>query len=179
MATNEQTTSEADERAFTIDVARDAVLMGRTDDAIRILSQVMDQADAERGVAAMVYDHLRSTTPKSQPLVGDILCCSWGYEQTNIDYYQVVAVTKASVKIREIASQHVGGGTGYDLVAPVRDRFMEGNIPGTNKRWEGRSITKRFTVSDHYGYCCRVTDHSHAYLWDGKADHATAAGYGH
>lgn len=179
MATNEQTTNEADERAFAIGVARDAVLMGRTEDAIRILSQVMDAEDAQRGVAAMAYDHLRETTPKSQPLVGDILCCSWGYDQTNIDYYQVVAVTKASVKIREIAAQRVGGGTGYDEVAPVRDRFVEGNIPGSNKRWEGKPITKRFRVCNHFGYSCNISDHSSAYLWNGKPDHATAAGYGH
>jgi len=38
--------------------------------------------------------------------VGDVLRCSWGYEQTNIDYYQVVRlVGKQSVEIQEIASE--------------------------------------------------------------------------
>ncbi|MHB1701722.1 MAG: hypothetical protein ACYCSN_16645 [Acidobacteriaceae bacterium] len=38
--------------------------------------------------------------------VGDVLMASWGYEQTNIDFYQVTARTgKRSVTLREIASQ--------------------------------------------------------------------------
>ena len=37
--------------------------------------------------------------------VGDILYNSWGYDQTNIDFYQVVEVGAKSVKIREIGSE--------------------------------------------------------------------------
>lgn len=35
--------------------------------------------------------------------VGDILYHSWGWEQTNIDYYQIIKVTKASIVLREIS----------------------------------------------------------------------------
>ncbi|MDG3066867.1 hypothetical protein ACFQ4M_19745 [Thauera mechernichensis] len=36
--------------------------------------------------------------------VGDILRCMWGYEQTNIDYYEVTAlIGKHTVEIREVA----------------------------------------------------------------------------
>lgn len=38
--------------------------------------------------------------------VGDILRCSWGYDQTNIDYYEVVSLNgETMVTIREIAAQ--------------------------------------------------------------------------
>ncbi|MEZ5651867.1 MAG: hypothetical protein R3E87_15120 [Burkholderiaceae bacterium] len=38
--------------------------------------------------------------------VGDVLRCSWGYEQTNVDFYEVVAlVGKSMVEIRAIASE--------------------------------------------------------------------------
>ena len=33
---------------------------------------------------------------------GDTFYNTWGWEQTNIDFYQVVATTKKTVKIREI-----------------------------------------------------------------------------
>lgn len=37
--------------------------------------------------------------------VGDVLCASWGYEQTNVDFYQVVElIGDKSVKVRKIAS---------------------------------------------------------------------------
>lgn len=35
--------------------------------------------------------------------VGDIFRCSWGYDQTNIDFYQVTRVIGAMVEVREIA----------------------------------------------------------------------------
>lgn len=57
--------------------------------------------------------------------VGDVLYASWGYDQTNIDFYQVVEVVSGrSVKIRAIcseASQEVGFMTNY--VVPVVDGF--------------------------------------------------------
>ena len=37
--------------------------------------------------------------------ISDIFYNSWGWEQTNIDFYQVVAVTKKTVKIRQV-NQH-------------------------------------------------------------------------
>ena len=35
--------------------------------------------------------------------VGDILYISWGYEQTNLDFFKVVAVTEKSIRIVEIS----------------------------------------------------------------------------
>jgi hypothetical protein len=50
--------------------------------------------------------------------VGDIFVCSWGYDQTNIDYYKVMEVKNKSVVIAGIGQErdesvkmefHVGG----------------------------------------------------------------------
>lgn len=35
--------------------------------------------------------------------VGDILYISWGYEQTNLDFFQVVAATEKSIRIVEVS----------------------------------------------------------------------------
>lgn len=36
--------------------------------------------------------------------VGDLFCASWGWEQTNVDFFQVVAlVGKSSVRVRQVA----------------------------------------------------------------------------
>lgn len=37
--------------------------------------------------------------------VGDIFRCLWGYDQTNIDYYEIVKVCGKAVEVLEIASQ--------------------------------------------------------------------------
>lgn len=57
--------------------------------------------------------------------VGQILYDSWGYEQTNIDFYQIVEVAEKSIKIRAISGEMVSHDTGGDSgkVKPVADSF--------------------------------------------------------
>jgi hypothetical protein len=59
--------------------------------------------------------------------VGDILINSWGWEQTNIDAYQVVKATGKSVTIRQIATASVANHNTVhamtDTVVPVPDDF--------------------------------------------------------
>lgn len=57
---------------------------------------------------------------------GDIYVASWGWEQTNVDAYQVVAKKGASVVLREIALESIEGSEGFmsDRVRPVKDAFI-------------------------------------------------------
>ncbi len=57
--------------------------------------------------------------------VGQVLYDSWGYEQTNIDFYQVVEVSEKSIKIRSIAGELVPSSHGHDYgkTRPVVDSF--------------------------------------------------------
>ena len=61
--------------------------------------------------------------------VGDIIYNSWGYEQTNIEFYQVIKVTAKCIKVREIAQDMVEGsmyshGMAWNVV-PCKDEFTE------------------------------------------------------
>jgi len=95
--------------------------------------------------------------------VGDIFVASWGYDQTNVDAYQVVARKgKVSVVIREIGYKTVYK-TGEDLrgidcdrIMPVKDQFLE----------ISPEISKRLV-----GNCIRISDVETAWLWDGKSDY--------
>ena len=56
--------------------------------------------------------------------VGDLLNYSWGYDQTNQEFAQIVAVGARSVTIREIAGHSIRAtGSMSDVVAPVKDHF--------------------------------------------------------
>lgn len=57
---------------------------------------------------------------------GDIIYNSWGYDQTNIDFYQITRVTDASIFIRAIASKIAGEKTGAmcAYVKPDRDNYI-------------------------------------------------------
>lgn len=61
------------------------------------------------------------TTSMQRRQVGDILVSLWGYERTNVNFYQVVAViSKATISIRRIGSERLDG----DRVVPMRDEFL-------------------------------------------------------
>lgn len=110
------------------------------------------------------------TEPASTSAVkkGDIFVCSWGYDQTNIDFYEVVAVSKTgkSVKIDRMTKERVGQTEGRyeDRVIPVA---TTGEV---ETRKIGRGYKGLPEINTKYGY---------ATLWDGKPQNQTASGYGH
>lgn len=57
--------------------------------------------------------------------IGDIFRMSWGYDQTNVDYFQVVGLTPKGVVVREIDHEKVEGTEGFmcSKVRPVPNKF--------------------------------------------------------
>lgn len=60
--------------------------------------------------------------------VGEIFYDSWGYDQTNIDFYQIIEVKSRSVVIREIGGESVPGRSqgvhgDYGYIRPKKDLF--------------------------------------------------------
>lgn len=144
------------EKSPVLGIAYDMVAAGR------IMEATMALAD-ELGLAAALCE--LACRP---PAVGDIMECSWGYDQTNIDYYEVVKTTASSVWLKKLTKKVVGGGTGYDTVAPV---------PGSDA---GKPVKMaRWSKSPYFGYAAKVSDFGTAFLWSGKPATETAAGYGH
>ena len=82
----------------------------------------IDQIKEERKIARAVAKAAALESVKE----GDIYVASWGWEQTNVDAYQVVAKKGATVTLREIAVASVYGSEGFmsDRVVPVKDEFI-------------------------------------------------------
>ncbi|HVJ35173.1 MAG TPA: hypothetical protein VND94_18830 [Terriglobia bacterium] len=56
--------------------------------------------------------------------VDDVLRCSWGYEQTNIDYYQVTRICgRQTIEIRSIAADRVETSNMQGNCWPIPDAF--------------------------------------------------------
>ena len=94
---------------------------------------------------------------------GDILSSSWGYDQTNIDFYEVVDVLAKSVVVRKIGEKVVKSSPGSDYVVPAPGKFI------------GPAMRKRAT-KDNY---VRIDSVSSASPWNGKPLYQTAIGWGH
>ena len=95
--------------------------------------------------------------------VGDILVSSWGYDQTNIDYYQVIERTAKMATIQKICKEFLDSGyPSEDKVIPLKDSFV------------GKPKKKKIGT-----YGITLSSYETASLWDGKPDYETAFGWGH
>lgn len=80
--------------------------------------------------------------------VGDIFYTSWGYEQTNLDFYQVVGlVGKVTVKLRKIAKDTTEQfrDAGYAVALPgefVKDEIIRVQMRGGRGSIDGHILTK-------------------------------------
>jgi hypothetical protein len=95
--------------------------------------------------------------------VGDFLYTSWGYDQTNVDYYQVIKVIGKMVEIREVAKKTVRSSPPQDYVAPIKNKFV------------GPKMRKKVGMGDSV----RIESYAHATPWDGKPKYQTSFGWGH
>lgn len=105
----------------------------------------------------MTGDGRRTASPSPADLgvaVGDVFVLSWGYDQTNVDFWEVVRLTGAGVEVRHLETVVVEEGNGTDLVEPgfpfgtgkvVRLREDAGTayiaIRGDwARKWDGRPV---------------------------------------
>jgi hypothetical protein len=107
--------------------------------------------------------------------VGDIFVSSWGYDQTNIDFFEVVRLTGASVVVRPIGKDRIEmNGPGGNKVMPRKGAFT------------GQEMTKRISGvgpnGDDRGFnrpAFSVNSYATAFLWDGQPEYETDSQFGH
>ena len=105
-----------------------------------------------------------ATATATRPAIGTALYCSWGYDQTNVDFYEVTAhIGKATIEIRPIGQALASAGRGSDSVTPQFGNFTGEPMRKRMNKWGGLTMTT----------------YSNAYPWDGTPKHQTASGWGH
>lgn len=95
--------------------------------------------------------------------VGDVLYGSWGYDQTNIDYFQITGATKKSVTLKQICGD-VEEYTSWASanVSAVKDSFLEGGK-------EYKKIPQCYLGSDDSPqWYINSPIYGTLYPWDGK-----------
>ena len=102
-----------------------------------------------------IKDNLKEVVQSNPVKVNDIFYTSWGYDQTNIDFYMVVEVLKSSVKVVSIGEDRTYTGT------------MQGTcVPNLNHRSD-KILTKRINVINNKP-SFKVASYAHAYPWNGQ-----------
>ena len=107
------------------------------------------------------------------PKVGDILYSSWGYDQTNIEFFKVVKVSEFSVWIQKVGSKVVEvTGWAHQNVAPTDSSEYEVRVSDFDEPavYETRSYAIRRHKIQAYGngYGVSLNSYASAWLWDGK-----------
>lgn len=113
--------------------------------------------------------------------VGDIFYNSWGYDQTNIDYYKVVRLTPAGVEIVPIGKKYVQrNGPGGDQVVPDPDSIRDyDTITGIERGGKGSKVCRIKGDGGRYGPYIVLNDRHSATRWNGRPDYQTDSMFGH
>lgn len=92
---------------------------------------------------------------------GDILVSSWGYEQTNIDFYEVVKATEKTATLVELKSRR------------EMDGYMRYHAMPILGSAHGKPFRRRILDCGEVP-ACRISSYEFARLWDGRPKLGTA-----
>lgn len=118
--------------------------------------KIAEHAESQRASARYRVERKAARQVPAKLNVGDILVSSWGYDQTNVDFYQVTATIGArTVELRPIGAESEETGFMSGKCSAVKDQFTgpafrarvshgdSVNVGDSYKRsaspWDGRS----------------------------------------
>lgn len=111
--------------------------------------------------------------------VGDIYRTSWGYDQTNVEFFEVVEVRGKYAILREIACAVGEQGGPSERVVPQSGAFLEPRYAGDDQGLPIRRLIQEGRI--------KISDVRTAWPWGkrvagvvvGESCHRTGFGYGH
>lgn len=116
----------------------------------------------------------------SKPQVGQFLCASWGYEQTNVQFYKVVRVSESSVWVQEWENK-VDEVVGWlsEKVVPgdkpksfVQHNYVDGQHSDGHADCETVVAPVECKRVSKYGGV-KFSNYKSAWVWDGKPEYAS------
>ena len=92
--------------------------------------------------------------------VNDVFHSSWGYEQTNVQFFQVLSVKKQTVELIEIGYETVPGSEGHDCcnVKPVKNSFLK-----DSKIFKKRITNPNWIKIDDVRSASKITDENRSF----------------
>ncbi len=130
-------------------------VQGRVDRKVKDDARELDHAVRYSGITPHVSEKME---------LGAILVSSWGYEQTNVDFYVVVEMTAKMVKLLPLHKK-TRQEDGYCSMAGTTTATKEINFRG--------EILKKKIQNGGYseGGYVKIESYAYAKLWDGKKEY--------
>lgn len=105
----------------------------RQDYVRRKIEQIKEQIKDRKA-----YKEKKQNAISENPFkVGEVLYQSWGYDQTNIDFFEIIEVLPKSVRIRKIGQNTVVGSNGFmcENVTPAHGCYIGEEMTKPIKAW--------------------------------------------
>jgi hypothetical protein len=99
-----------------------------------------------------------TTTQTTSPKLNDILVSSWGYDQTNIDFYKVIKVNGSFITLQPLDNK----------IVERLNEMAEKVVPSQHNHPYKKIIRKKFKPSNYKGYCVKIESYEFAYPYDGQ-----------
>lgn len=106
-------------------------------------------------------------------IAGAILESSWGYDQTNIDYFRIVKRTPSNLFLIPLNSVSIDQG-GMRGTSRPGEPMKAGDYVSCVGTWDGKPIRRKLCRRDGKAIGCSIIKHGWANLWDGTESHWTA-----
>ena len=153
-------------RFSSIDEMMDRIYKS-VDNQIRIENEKIEKKEAQK----KVMDTFKASDYFS---VGDVIVNTWGWEQTNVDFYQVVDVLNKKIRVKEIGAKIVENsmyshGMACELV-PAKDSFVEKGRKTEYLLSLKADIKKSGEVSARI---CNPESYYYFRKWDGRPEYSS------
>lgn len=119
------------------------------------------------------------------PSPGDFYVRTWGYDQTNVDFYKVIEVTPSGKSVRlqhwtaQLTHPYDGGPSEHvvpgDEPAKVINRNPDGTVGDPHAVDEPLTLHRLRSDTEWI----RINDYDLAHPWDGTPQYRTGANWGH
>ncbi len=124
----------------------------------RLGCSTVNREDGYRTIEVMENMVTRVEKPLPVVKVGDIYVSQWGYDQTNVDYYQVMQVKSKTAVLAQI-------GCNKTYTGP-----MNGTCVPDKSVWGRQLITKRILALNEDETYFRLNSFSSAFRWKGETN---------
>lgn len=97
--------------------------------------------------------------------IGDIICTSWGYSMTIVNFYQVVRTTASKVELRSIHQKETYDGYLCGTTEPIPGDFFQDSGPYSVQPGQLCSVKEKYILIPSYP---GSHDKNRGRLWSGE-----------
>jgi hypothetical protein len=155
------------EYLFNYRYINDDMRLNSCNDELNRLIKWQQRKEAEANERKALNDKFKASDYYK---VGDIVVNSWGYEQTNVEFYKVIEVLPKSINVIEIGSEFIKS----NGLSPMAGRV----IPVPDKIVGDKPFILRLKMSKSYDgeihcYICNPKRYYNFSKWDGKPEYCS------